>query len=70
MKKPLTLIPPAQAEALYDAALEDAPRGRPSVSAMLDRWAGEWVEDDLFLPQTGQALPNAQDRHSSSKSSR
>ena len=70
MKKPLTLLPPAQAEALYDAVLEDTPRGRPSVSATVDRWAGEWVEDDLFLPQSGQPLPRAQDRHSSSKSSR
>lgn len=27
MKQPLTLIPPAQAEALYDAALQDDRRG-------------------------------------------
>lgn len=70
MKKPLMLIPPAQAEALYDAVLEASPRERPKASVGMDRWAEEWVEDDLFLPQLGQTLPSAQDRHNSSKSSR
>ena len=70
MKKPLMLIPPAQAEALYDAALEDALRGRPEASHVLDRWADDWAEDDLFLPQPGLATASAHDRHSSSKSSR
>jgi len=70
MKKSPMLIPPAQAEALYDAALEDVPRGRREASAM-PGWpsAGEWAEDDLLLPQTPQAA-SAQDRHSSSKSPR
>ncbi len=70
MKKPFMLIPPAQAEALYDAALEELPRGRPSMSAFLERWAEDWAEDDLALPQPGQTVSKAQDRHSSSKSSR
>ncbi len=70
MKKPLMLIPPAQAEVLYDAALEDAPRSRFQASAILDRWGGDWAEDDLALPQSGPVMPNAHDRHNSSKSSR
>ena len=70
MKKPLMLIPPAQAEVLYDAALEDAPRGRPQPSAVLDRWGGDWADDDLIFPQPGQTVTSAHDRHSSSKSSR
>ena len=70
MKKPLTLIPPAQAEALYDAALEEASRGRLLAFPVLDRWASDWAEDDLVLPQPGQAAPSAHDRHSSSNRSR
>ena len=71
MRKSLMLIPPAQAEALYDAALEDVPRGRRDASAM-PGWpsAEEWAEDDLLLPPTPQAAAGAQDRHSSSRSSR
>ena len=70
MKKPLMIIPPAQAEALYDAALEDALRGRPKASVILGRWADEWADDDLFLPQPEPAAANTHERHSSSKSSR
>jgi len=73
MNKPLTHIPPAQAEALYDVALQNAPRGRAPVSALPDPpfsgWsAGEWDEDDLPPPQP--APPSAHDWPSSSKSSR
>ena len=70
MKQPLMLIPPAQAEALYDAALEDALRGRPKASGVPGHWADEWAEDDLFLPQPERATASAHERHSSSKSSR
>jgi hypothetical protein len=51
MKKPLTLIPPAQAEALYDAALDTLRPGQfmaPSSEVRpFQRWGGmEWEEDD------------------------
>ena len=70
MRQPLTLIPPAQAEALYDAALEDALRGRPKAVHILGRWADEWAEDDYLLPQPELTTASAHERQSSSKSSR
>ena len=81
MKKPLTLVPPAQAEALYDAALQETPRGHPKASAVLAppriSWdVQDWGEDDSvpqnddLLAQFERAASKAQDWPSSSKSSR
>ncbi len=50
MKKPLMLVPPAQAEALYDAALHEARPRQPPTSAFPRpprSWDTlEWDEDD------------------------
>lgn len=75
MKKPLMLIPPAQAEALFDAAQEEAPRSHLPASVVRDgrsdAWhTDDWAEDDFLPAQIGQAVSRAHDRHNSSKSSR
>lgn len=51
MKQPLMIIPPAQAEALYDAALEnEEPDQRPRIhnaSAKLSEWDDQGSNDNL-----------------------
>jgi hypothetical protein len=81
MKKPLTLVPPAQAEALYDETLRETRRGVLSVAMARKpsspQWdAREWDEEDLAEPtkrfqlSLGRTVSNAHERPSSSKSSR
>ena len=60
MKQPLMLtpswIPPAQAEALYDASLAESARpAQPDAGA----WPGEDWEDDLPSPYRAKPPPEA-----------
>lgn len=51
MKQPLTIIPPAQAEALYDAALEEQEHKHISIkSTLTDDW------DDSDTTENASAL--------------
>jgi hypothetical protein len=55
MKMPVVLVPPAQAEALYDAFLLNAPRerGAPAVVPPYLQWdILEWDEDDAPQERT------------------
>lgn len=73
MKQPLMLtparIPPAQAEALYDASLEEGAKRTADASA--DAWPGEdWEDEDApLLRRAGTHSPdrppprNASSRH-------
>jgi nitrogen fixation protein FixH len=45
MKQPLMTIPPAQAEALYDAALENNELGKRSRFTIASTSAGEWDDE-------------------------
>jgi hypothetical protein len=51
MKQPLMIIPPAQAEALYDAALENSEPGKRSrihnTNAALGEWDDQGSSDNL-----------------------
>lgn len=60
MKQPLmitpTRIPPAQAEALYDAALTDNERSSPRDAG---RWPGEDGDDDIPATYRSQPPPGS-----------
>ena len=63
MKKPLMLVPPAQAEALFDAALHDArPMCMPSANTRPSpSWeTREWDDDDSFSLADGLRVPSPQ----------
>jgi len=47
MKQPLMVVPPAQAEILYDAALEDELRGVRPRTLHVSSVGDEWDDHDL-----------------------
>jgi hypothetical protein len=62
MKQPLMIIPPAQAEALYDAALENSEPGKRSRIHNAHAVTGEWDDqgsadslDDGLFPSSRQS---------------
>ena len=62
MKQPIMVIPPAQAEALYDTALEEESRGRASFSTNNAKAIEEWDDgstDRLQMRRSFQASPHA-----------
>ena len=62
MKQPVMVIPPAQAEALYDTALEEEYRGRTSFSTDSAKAIEDWDDgsmDRSLTRRSFHASPNA-----------